>query len=167
MALSELIDAIASKHGIEALRATPKGLPASIRAMCRAFRDSTGIDAEVRFAGSLPALSPEVEAALYWVVHEAFGNVERYARATGVVVTLSARNEQIELTIRDDGVGLSARQGPDGRMPFHFAVRSMIRCLEQVGGRLQLSKARPRGLVIRALAPSSTFTAALPNATPR
>jgi len=88
------------------------------------------------------------------VVREALDNLERDARATGVVVTLARKDGDVELVIRDDGVGLVARQGPGGRSSPHFGIRAMTRCLEQVGGRVRVTPAKPRGLTIRATAPA-------------
>lgn len=129
------------------------GFLPSVRALIRRFAWTTGIGVDLR-EGPTPALSGDVETALYWVVREALDNLERDARATGVVVMIRRLKSVVELVIRDDGVGLVARQGPGGRTSPHFGIRAMTRCLEQVGGRLEIDRAKPRGLLIRATVPA-------------
>jgi signal transduction histidine kinase len=130
------------------------GFLPSIKALVGRFMVTTGIGVDLR-APHVPALAGDVEAALFWVVREALANLERDARATGVVITLADLDGDVELVIRDDGVGLSARQGPGARSSPHFALRAMKRCLEEIGGTLQMTRASPRGLLIRAMAPAA------------
>jgi signal transduction histidine kinase len=129
------------------------GFMPSLQALAGRFTRATGIGVEVR-TGAVPALAGEVEAALYWVVREALDNLERDGRATGVVITLTGNDADVELVIRDDGVGLVARQGPGARSSPHFGIRAITRCLEQIGGHVRITRAHPRGLTIRARAPA-------------
>jgi signal transduction histidine kinase len=56
----------------------------------------------VRIATRLPE---PVEVAAYYVVSEALTNVAKHARASAVDVTVDARADVLELSIRDDGRG--------------------------------------------------------------
>jgi len=80
-------------------------------------------------------------------------NVDRHARASGVVVTLTQLGESVRLAIRDDGVGLDQRQAADWRSAAHFGMRTMARAVEEVGGRFQVSTLAPRGLLAEAVVP--------------
>jgi signal transduction histidine kinase len=151
--LTDVIGALDSAGGF-AWESGP-GLEPALRALAGGFTLATGVDCELRLPASL-RIPSMTQTALYWAVREALAKVERHARATGIVVDLTQRDGRLELAIRDDGVGLVARQGPDGRTPLHFGIRSMARCLEAVGGRLQLFRAQPRGLLIRGSVPAST-----------
>jgi signal transduction histidine kinase len=46
-----------------------------------------------------------VEVAVYYVVSEALTNTAKHAHASGVHVTVEARDGVLELSIRDDGSG--------------------------------------------------------------
>jgi signal transduction histidine kinase len=61
-------------------------------------------------ADSLDAhLPPDLEIVCFRVVQEALTNVARHARARHVFVELRQRDTQLELVIRDDGVGFDVR----------------------------------------------------------
>jgi signal transduction histidine kinase len=83
----------------------------------------------------LPMLPAEMETALYYVALEALTNVEKHARATTCIVRLNMIDDQtqpgacmVELTVCDDGVGLSAH-GPGG-----LGLLSMQARATEVGG---------------------------------
>jgi two-component system, NarL family, sensor histidine kinase DesK len=57
------------------------------------------------------SLSPAVEAALALAVREAVTNVVRHARASTCTIAIVASDDQVRLTVRDDGVGATAPEG--------------------------------------------------------
>lgn len=68
-------------------------------------------------------LSPELEIILYRVVQEGLTNVARHAKASQVQVNLYCQEDQLILTIADDGVGFNVQQviqaeNVDGRLGF-------------------------------------------------
>ncbi len=138
-------------HALSALHVRALGFLPSLRALTRQFTLATGATAELRVVGKLPALPEEVEGALYRMVHEALVNVDRHARATGVVVSCRGDPGGVELVVRDDGVGLDQRQVRDWRSSARFGLRAMAKSVEEVGGRFEVAAAHPRGLIIRAV----------------
>lgn len=140
-------------YSLSSLHVRSSGLLPSLRALANEFSHSTGVSAEVRIDGSLPSLSDEVESGVYRMVHEALVNVDRHARATGVVITLNPTGRQLEISIRDDGVGLDQRQGAHWRSAAHFGMRMMAKAIEECGGEFSASPHNPRGLLIRAAVP--------------
>ncbi|GGO80225.1 sensor histidine kinase [Wenjunlia tyrosinilytica] len=70
---------------------------------------AVGIEPHVRESG--PALPPQTEALLGWVVREGVTNVVRHSRARRCDIELSGDGEVVRLEIRDDGRGAS---GPVG-----------------------------------------------------
>lgn len=153
LAARGVADVRSAVYALSFLHVRARGFLPSLRALVRQFTRATGIVAELRVEGSISALSEEVENALYRVAHEALVNVDRHARATGVVVSLLAYEGQIELAIRDDGVGLDQRQAADWQSAAHFGLRTMARSIEEIEGRFNVSRASPRGLLIRATVP--------------
>jgi len=55
--------------------------------------------------------SPEIEITCFRVLQEALTNTARHAKATHVGVTLSQREDSVELHIRDNGVGFDVEEG--------------------------------------------------------
>jgi signal transduction histidine kinase len=52
-----------------------------------------------------PRLSPEQAEELRQLVHEAFSNILRHARASRVTVRLASTRRRLALEISDDGIG--------------------------------------------------------------
>lgn len=124
-----------------------------LRELTQRFQAQTRILTELRTPTREPALPEDVAWALYSVAEEALYGLERRSRATGIVIIVGGGSEEISLSIRDDGVGLLARQGAGWRASPHAAVRAMSRTMEAVGGEVSISSARPRGLLVRAVIP--------------
>lgn len=69
----------------------------------RSVLEAAGIEPVVRQAG--PPLPPQAGALLGWVVREGVTNTIRHSRATRCEISVRADEEQVRLTITDDGRG--------------------------------------------------------------
>ncbi|MFY9586184.1 MAG: hypothetical protein WAT66_01875 [Actinomycetota bacterium] len=119
-----------------------------LRDLARVFQAQTRILTELRIPRIERPLPEEVTSALYSVAGEALDGLERLSRATGVVMILRAGRDAISLSIRDDGVGLLARQAAAKGPTPHSALRAMRRTVEEVGGEVTFGPAQPRGLLV-------------------
>lgn len=72
-------------------------------------RDS-GVPARFSTSGEVQILANEVERALYRIAQEALTNVARHAAASEVQVTLDYDEEEVWLTIQDNGKGFDREQ---------------------------------------------------------
>ncbi|MFA6317705.1 MAG: PAS domain S-box protein [Elusimicrobiota bacterium] len=81
------------------------GLQPALMALCRGFRERSGVTTGLRFHGIPGRLSENVSMALYRVAQEALTNVERHARAGSVDLLLRRRGKSIEMAVADDGKG--------------------------------------------------------------
>ena len=96
-----------------------------------------GFEPRVVFDGPVDTMVPEAIAAdLLATIGEALTNVARHAGATRVDVSLTVEDEVV-LTVADDGVGPPAPGTPGGRGLANMAVRA-----ERHGGTLQ-ARRRP------------------------
>src|SRR5205823_8310634 len=66
--------------------------------------------------GEEPAASGDVKQTVYRIAQEALHNAVKHARATRAELTLRATTEELELAVRDDGVGFD----PNGSFPGHL-----------------------------------------------
>lgn len=98
-----------------------------------------------------PAVSAEVEVALYRIALEALGNAARHAAASQVTLRLSSDDTRVVLEVVDDGVGFAV----DGPAPGRLGLRSMRERAELVGGKLDVHSAPGAGTVVRATLPTS------------
>jgi two-component system, NarL family, sensor histidine kinase UhpB len=81
------------------------GLRSALAALTTAFGEQARIKV-VRRLDDGPPLSEEHELVIYRIAQEALTNVARHADASEVEVRLQRAEEQVVLTVRDDGRGL-------------------------------------------------------------
>jgi two-component system sensor histidine kinase UhpB len=110
------------------------GLLAALRWYGEQFALRTGIAVSVRGKEPDPRLSENAEINLFRIAQEAFNNVEKYARATQVRVTLTKRKETVRLLIADKGTGFDPSRValPDGQ---RWGLLGMSERAEYLGGR--------------------------------
>lgn len=143
-------------YALSSLHLRESGFVPSLRALTRHVSRTTGVVAEVRVHGDLPSLPEEIESTLYRAAHEALVNLERHARATGVIISLSVLDRAVELSIRDDGIGLEQREVPDWQSFSYFGMRTVAKSIEAIGGRLTMTPSSPRGIHVCVRVPLKT-----------
>jgi signal transduction histidine kinase len=125
-----------------------EGLVAALTKQADALRARHRFEVKLT-AGAEPALDLPAKEALYRVAQEAMHNVVKHAEATRVWVNLRTYDQQVELTIRDDGVGFDA----GGSFPGHLGLVSMRERVEKLGGTFTLTSVPGQGVCVRARAP--------------
>jgi signal transduction histidine kinase len=80
-------------------------------------------------------LSPEARHNLFLVVKETLNNIVRHARATEVRLRITTAEDQVSITIEDNGQGFEC--APDNASS--DGLRNMRQRLEEIGGQFQLS----------------------------
>jgi PAS domain S-box-containing protein len=114
-----------------------------IRQLCDAHQGATG--AQVDFS-STPRiyLDKEVQIAFYRIAQEALHNINKHAQATKVDVSLSCSNQEIQLSIRDNGAGFDMGNTP----PDHFGLGNMRQRASDVGAALSIDSKLNEGTVV-------------------
>ena len=127
------------------------GVRDRVRALVQESVAVLGFEPRVVFDGPVDTLVPEAIAAdLLATIGEALTNVARHAGATRVDVSLTVEDEVV-LTVADDGVGPPAPGTPGGQGLDNMAVRA-----ERHGGTLQLDAGRTGGTTLTWRAPTQT-----------
>jgi two-component system, NarL family, sensor histidine kinase DevS len=80
-----------------------ESLRAQVLEVCAEMRPALGVAPSVRFVGPIETIDAVVGEASLLVLREALANAARHARATTVVVTVSADNG-LSLVVEDDGI---------------------------------------------------------------
>jgi signal transduction histidine kinase len=93
-------------------------------------------------------LAPDVESTLYRFVQESLTNVVKHAQARQVDVTVSDRDGDLAIRVRDDGRGFDPRATTPG-----FGLLGMRERLALVGGRLDVESSASDGTELRATIP--------------
>lgn len=106
--------------------------------------EPTDVDHVVRFAGTIDLGVPDpVASHLVAVVREAVTNVVRHAEATRVEVALTVDDDELVLSVTDDGVGLPDERGPGGN-----GLRNLAERAERLGGTFAVTRSEPRGTTL-------------------
>jgi signal transduction histidine kinase len=123
------------------------GLDAGLRSLSDGFKQRTGIDVSYQsnFVGRLP---DETETHLFRIAQEALTNVARHSGANKVEISLKAQNDDICLSIADNGRGLADRRGEAGLGMIGMRARA-----RSTGGELHLRSSNGQGLQIEVHVP--------------
>lgn len=128
---------------------THLGLVATLEILAREFAERSGV--KVHCALAPVNLEAAAELTVYRLVQEAITNISKYARASHVWVSLSSREGQVEVVVRDDGVGFDTRSNPRSA---HGLVGMRFR-VEAEHGNLALESAPGKGTSIRVQLPEA------------
>lgn len=120
---------------------TPVGLdgttlPDAVRRLAHRFGQETGLVVDIEVAESTGRLDRAQEVVLLRAVQEALTNVRRHARASRVLVRLTADQEEARVEVRDDGVGFAP-----GRAGGGFGLIGMRGRVADVGGDVDVASA--------------------------
>lgn len=110
--------------------------------------------ANIRYTERFPDDEPQLHRAgaitLFRVVQEALANVLKHAAASEVEIAFEVADEQITVTIRDDGIGTSPK---DLIRPGSHGIAGMRHRVHVLGGRLDITSETGRGTCVRVQVP--------------
>jgi signal transduction histidine kinase len=92
--------------------------------------------------------SVEVSVALYRVLQEALTNIMRHAEATAVTIQVQERDQQVILTVADNG-----RYTANMELPPGFGLKGIMERSQSLGGSCTLSQNQPHGLKLQVMLP--------------
>lgn len=126
-----------------------KGLASALRDYTADWSRQNGITLEVRVQGER-LLPLAVEQTLFRIVQEALANVARHSEASNVKIMLAYANEEIALTVDDDGRGFDMNSRPRG-----IGLRSMQERAVSLGGKLSIESTPDKGTRLTCAVPTS------------
>lgn len=129
------------------------GLYVALRAHCTEQSAAAGwvLHFDAPKQGQRP--QPNVETACFRMVQEALANIAKHANATEVWVSLRENGNQLQLRVRDNGMGFNAaeiQKGPEGAS---LGLIEMAERARQVGGQIDFESSPGNGTDIRAIFP--------------
>ncbi len=146
LTMCELIDKTIKDVRSIAIRLRPGvlddlGLVDALEWLTSDFENRSGITCVFEHA-DVPELDETVSTAAYRICQEAMTNVARYAEASRVSVVLQAENNELSLSVRDDGKGFDASDlsGFEGVGIAGMRERAML-----AGGNLEVMSEKGRG----------------------
>jgi signal transduction histidine kinase len=86
------------------------GLLAAIEQIAEDVNKLGQIKVDVNVAGEERELSEEIKLGFFRIAQEAINNARKHSKSSRAVIGLNFRDNQIEMTISDDGVGFDMRE---------------------------------------------------------
>jgi signal transduction histidine kinase len=79
-------------------------------------------------------LEPNIQYDFFMIFKEAINNIIKYAKAKNVFLRINQKNENIEMCIKDDGVGFDINQEKNGN-----GLKNMPQRAENINGKLSIN----------------------------
>lgn len=118
------------------------GLVEALRQYIERYGEESGIEATFTVSGSVPT-DPLSEVTIYRVAQESLSNVRRHAQATAVQVVLRGSDDNVEITVSDDGQGFDLDAAPPTGSG--IGLTSMRERAELVGGSFTIKSSPGQG----------------------
>jgi len=131
------------------------GLLAAVEWMAENFQKKTGILCTVEHRGQAIKLEEPAESAIFRVIQEGMANIERHAHARCAKISFVQSQSQLDVMIRDDGIGLG---NGDAGKPGCYGLLAMQERVFILGGTIRIENAQPAGVAIHASIPLETVS---------
>jgi signal transduction histidine kinase len=127
------------------------GLVAAIRKEAKHLAKTTGVKTRVLISDDVGRLAPGAEQAIYRVVQEALHNVAKHAQARNVTVQIVREDEQVQVVVEDDGIGIQSRANSRSQS---FGLAGMKERIAVLGGISRVISAKGKGTRIEITVPA-------------
>ena len=119
-------------------------LQTGLQELMRDFRVNTLLDIDLKVQGEqMRTLSSERRGHIFQIFREALSNVARHAQARKVDVNLVHGPDSLQLSIADDGIGMSGTPAPGGH-----GLRNMRERTRLLEGTLDIDSAPKKGVTV-------------------
>jgi signal transduction histidine kinase len=135
------------------------GIKTAIADQVIEFENYTGVTCRASLPDEELAYAPQVDIALFRMVQEALNNVAKHANATHVDVVLDDNDENIILSIRDNGAGMPVCQSA---ATITHGLRGMRERAGYLGGDVKITSAPGHGTSIVVTLPKAATPALTP-----
>jgi PAS domain S-box-containing protein len=121
-------------------------LAGTLRQLGEEFAERAGFHVECRERSTPADLPPALTTCLYRLLQETLSNIAKPAQATHVVVTMEGRDDEVRLTVTDNGKGFDVRGGKHGRKG--LGLVSMQERVRPLGGTLGIDSKPEDGTTV-------------------
>jgi two-component system, NarL family, sensor histidine kinase UhpB len=135
--LSEIIWSVSPKQD------TLESLIAYMRNYIHSFLNDTGINFTISFPeppGNI-SLNPDLKRNIFLVLKESLNNAVKYSKAKNIFIGFFLKENQFELTVKDDGVGFDA----ENKIFSGNGLNNMAYRMEQSGCKIKITSSAGNG----------------------
>ncbi len=115
------------------------------------WKEQTGLSTQLTLGNDL-LLSAAVELQMIRIVQESLANVRKHARAASVRIRIGKTDEQLHMTIVDDGIGFTPGSYTRSEFP-RFGLSTMKERAESIGGTLVIESGPGKGTTVTVTIP--------------
>jgi len=130
------------------------GLLPAVEWMAENFQKKTSVFCTVESSGMAAKLEDPVESAVFRVVQEGLSNIERHANARTARIILMRTENQLDVMIQDDGIGMAS--GSESKAGCYGLIAMQERIFV-LGGTISIENVNPQGLAIHASIPIDPY----------
>ena len=118
----------------------------ALETLVKYLEDRTAVSVSLDVKVDLVGLSERYAVNLWHILQEAFSNVEKYAQAEEVSLSLEVSDGQLNLSIADNGVGFDPEKAELGK---GYGLSNIKDRAEGLGGILHLNTSPGKGTQLR------------------
>ncbi len=126
------------------------GLLPAVEWMLESFRKRSAMRFRLEHSGMENGLDDVLASVTFRIIQEALANTERHAHASQVWVALHQDPHHLNVSVRDDGIGL---EPGDLAKAGCYGLVAMQERIFALGGTIRIDNARPHGALIEACIP--------------
>jgi PAS domain S-box-containing protein len=143
-------DIQALSHRLHSSKLEYLGIAAAASSFCRELSDQHGVQIDFHSEGIPMDLYQGIALCLFRILQESLQNVIKHSGAQRIEVWLRGASNEIELSVRDAGIGFSPEEAMRGR---GLGLTSMRERLKLVHGKLSIDSQTGLGTIVRATVP--------------
>ena len=156
-------DIQALSHRLHSSKLEYLGLGAAAEGFCKELSAGQNVEIDFQSRGIPNNLPQEISLCIFRVLQEALQNAVKYSGARRFEVSLAGALNEIELTVRDSGIGFEPEKAIDGH---GLGLTSMKERLKMVDGYLSIDSKPQTGTTIYARVPLAPRIPAAPQEGP-
>jgi signal transduction histidine kinase len=144
-----------TRKALQDLRALPiedLGLTLALKTQVESIAERSGIKVKTRIDKGMDKVPPDAAYCIYRVAQEGLENIVRHSGAHQATLKLVCSDDQLRLTIQDDGQGFDPQSIDDRE---RFGLRGMSERAEMLGGTLIVDSLPGKGTTIHLILPEA------------
>ena len=130
------------------------GLDAALSWYSEGLTKRSGIETSIEMEPTdFPRLTPSLETMVFRIIQEALTNVFRHSAAKKCWVSVSKKENQVRVTVRDDGKGITDEIAAFHPEKIGVGIGGIRQRIKEVGGVMSLRNAQPQGAILETIIP--------------
>ena len=121
------------------------GISAAIGCHIQDLRERTGIEHRLNIIPQDINLPPDLSTAIFRIFQEALINITRHAQATMITVSLTQKENELTLTVADNGKGITPKQISDSTS---FGLLGMRERARYYNGHVEITGVQGKGSTV-------------------